>query len=72
MSSNPETENKLLVPSLFISQLSTRPTGILMGLILADVAKTYNTTIGVAGQISTAASLAGMTLSPLTAALTIK
>jgi DHA1 family purine base/nucleoside efflux pump-like MFS transporter len=72
VSSNPEKENKLLVPSLFISQLSTRPTGILMGLILADVAQTYNTTIGVAGQIPTAASIAGMTLAPFIAALTIK
>jgi DHA1 family purine base/nucleoside efflux pump-like MFS transporter len=43
-----------------------------MGLILADVAKTYNTTIGVAGQIPTAASIAGMILAPFTAALTIK
>ena len=56
--------NRFLVPSLFISQLSTRPVGILMGLILTDIALIYNTTVGVAGQIVTAASIAGMIITP--------
>ena len=72
MSDNPSNENRLLIPALFISQLSTRPIGILMGFILADIALTYNTTIGNAGQIVTAASLAGMFVAPFLAALSIK
>ncbi len=72
MSENTTTKNRLLIPALFISQLSTRPIGILMGFILADIALTYNTTVGNAGQIVTAASLAGMLVAPFLAALSIK
>ena len=65
-------ENRLLIPSLFISQLSTRPIGILMGFILTDIALTFNTTLGTAGQIVTAASLAGLLIAPFLAAFSIK
>ncbi len=71
----PEDEkhgNRLLIPSLFVSQLSTRPAGILMGFILMEIAQTFGTTVGIAGQIVTAASLAGMIVSPFLAALSIK
>ena len=64
--------NRLLIPSLFISQLSTRPAGILMGFILMELAQTFGTTVGIAGQIVTAASLAGMVVSPFLAALSIR
>jgi len=67
-----ESENKLLIPSLFISQLSTRPIGILMGFILTDIAITFNTTVGTAGQIVTAASLAGLLVAPFLAAVSMK
>ena len=63
---------RLLIPSLFVSQLSTRPAGILMGFILMELAETFGTTVGIAGQIVTAASLAGMIVSPFLAALSIK
>jgi len=75
MGSLPEGEgkgNRLLIPSLYVSQLSTRPAGILMGFILLEVAQTFGTTVGIAGQIITAASLAGMIVSPFLAALSIK
>jgi DHA1 family inner membrane transport protein len=64
--------NRLLIPSLFVSQLSTRPAGILMGFILMELAQTFGTTVGIAGQIVTAASLAGLIVSPFLAALSIK
>lgn len=64
--------NRFLVPSLFISQLTTRPAGILTGFILIDIAQTFSTSVGVAGQIVTAASLAGMIVAPFLAALSIK
>jgi DHA1 family inner membrane transport protein len=75
MDNLPEDEdqgNRLLIPSLFVSQLSTRPAGILMGFILMELAQTFGTTVGIAGQIVTAASLAGMIVSPFLAALSIK
>ncbi len=75
MGSIPEGESqgsRLLIPSLFVSQLSTRPAGILMGFILMELAETFGTTVGIAGQIVTAASLAGMIVSPFLAALSIK
>lgn len=68
-----ETEsNRFLIPSLFISQLTTRPAGILTGFILIDIAQTFGTSVGMAGQIITAASIAGMIVAPFLAALTIK
>lgn len=69
---NSKSENKLLVPSLFVSQLSVRPMGILTGFILLDIAQTYNTTIGVSGQIITASSIAGLLVAPFLAALSIR
>ena len=65
-------QNRLLVPSLFISQITTRPAGILTGFILIEIANTFGTTVGVAGQIVTSASRAGMIVSPFLAALSIK
>jgi predicted MFS family arabinose efflux permease len=43
-----------------------------MGFILTDIALTFNTTVGTAGQIVTAASVAGLLISPFLAALSIK
>jgi predicted MFS family arabinose efflux permease len=63
---------KFLVPSLFVSQLTTRPAAILAGFILIDIANTFGTSVGVAGQIITAASIAGMIVAPFLAALSIK
>jgi predicted MFS family arabinose efflux permease len=65
-------DNRLLIPSLYVSQLSTRPAGILMGFILIEIAQTFGTTVGIAGQIITSASLAGMIVSPFLAALSIR
>jgi len=72
LSEDEDHGKRLLIPSLFVSQLSTRPAGILMGFILMEIAQTFGTTVGIAGQIVTAASLAGMIVSPFLAALSIK
>ena len=64
--------NRLLMLSLYVSKLSTRPAGILMGFILIEIAETFGTTVGIAGQIVTAASLAGLIVSPFLAALSIR
>ena len=75
MDNSYEDENQgnwLLTPILFISQLTTRPAAILMGFVLMDVAQTFSTTVGVAGQIVTAASIGGLIVSPFLAALSVR
>ncbi len=51
---------KLLLPSLVISRFATMPPGILTGLLLLDIGETFGYTVGVAGQIITAASIVGV------------
>ncbi|MCW3979083.1 MAG: MFS transporter [Candidatus Bathyarchaeota archaeon] len=65
-------QTKFLVPSLFFSQLATRPSGILTGFILIEMGLTFGTTVGVMGQIITASSIIGMIAAPIMAALSIK
>jgi predicted MFS family arabinose efflux permease len=69
-----EDENtpKFLLPSLFFSQLATRPLGILTGFILIEIAQTFNTTVGVMGQLFTASSLIGMIAAPILAVISVK
>ena len=69
-----EDENvpKFFIPSLFFSQLATRPSGILTGFILIEIGLTFNTTVGVMGQLFTASSLIGMISAPILAVLSIK
>jgi len=67
-----QNQTKFLVPSLFFSQLATRPSGILTGFILIEMGLTFGTTVGVMGQIITASSIIGMIAAPIMAALSIK
>jgi predicted MFS family arabinose efflux permease len=63
---------RFLIPSLFFSQLATRPSGILTGFILIDIGITFGITVGVMGQIITASSIIGMIAAPIMAVLNIK
>jgi len=60
------------IPSLFFSQLATRPSGILTGFILIEISLAFNTTVGVVGQLFTASSIIGMISAPILAVLSIK
>ena len=48
-----ETPGWLFVPSLAISNFATGPLGVLVGLLLIDIALTFNVSVGVMGQINT-------------------
>jgi predicted MFS family arabinose efflux permease len=53
------SSSKRLVPSLFFTQLSTRPSAILTGFVLIDIATSFGVSLGVMGQIITASSVLG-------------
>ena len=44
---------KLFLPSLAMSNFATGPLGVLIGLLLIDIALTFEVSVGVAGQINT-------------------
>ena len=59
--SNSKKENgsmrKLFLPSLAMSNFATGPLGVLIGLLLIDIALTFEVSVGVAGQINTISSI---------------
>jgi DHA1 family inner membrane transport protein len=63
---------RFFIPSLFFSQLATRPSGILTSFILIEISLAFNTTVGVVGQLFTASSIMGMISAPILALLSIK
>jgi len=56
-SSNPKKENgsmrKLFLPSLAMSNFATGPLGVLVTLLLTDIAFTFEVSVGIMGQMST-------------------
>ncbi|MDH5450083.1 MAG: MFS transporter [Candidatus Bathyarchaeota archaeon] len=48
---------RLFLPSLIISSFAVMPPGILIGLLLIDIALTFNVSVGIAGQINTFSSI---------------
>jgi predicted MFS family arabinose efflux permease len=63
---------RFFIPSLFFSQLATRPSGILTSFILIEIGLTYDTTVGVMGQLFTASSIIGMISAPILAMISVK
>lgn len=55
--SNPKKENgsmrKLFLPSLAMSNFATGPLGVLVTLLLIDIASTFEVSVGIMGQMST-------------------
>ncbi len=71
MSRDEKSERRLVI-SLFLSRIATRPSGILIGFILIDVGLTFGCSVGVMGQIITAASILGMIMALLMGVLSIR
>lgn len=67
-----KSAGKLIVPSLFFSQLATRPSGILTGFILIDVGLTFGCTVGVMGQIITVSSIIAMITALMMGAFSVR
>lgn len=61
----------LVLPSLVFSRFATMPPGILTGLLLIDIGASFGLNVGVAGQISSAASIVGVIFSLLIGALSL-
>jgi predicted MFS family arabinose efflux permease len=63
---------RMVLPSLVLSRFATMPPGIIIGLLLIDIGETFGQTVGVTGQISTAASVVGVLSALLISALSIR
>lgn len=63
---------RLLLPSLAISYFATVPPAILVSFLLIDIGNTFNRSVGVTGQIQTAASLVGAISAVLMGALSVR
>ena len=63
---------QMILPSLVISRFATMPPGFLTGLLLIDIGDSFGQTVGVTGQIRTAASIVGVISALLISALTLR
>jgi len=59
LAEEPRAPGRLLLPSLVISYFATRPPTVVVGLLLIEIGLTFDRSVGVTGQIQTAASLVG-------------
>jgi predicted MFS family arabinose efflux permease len=55
-----EKRSKLVLISLVISRLANVTPTLIIGLLLVDIATTYESSVGVVGQLQTASSLVGL------------
>ncbi len=65
-------ENKLTLISLTLARFATITPTLIVGLILVDIATTFQCPIGLAGQLQTAASLAGLIGALLLTAISVR
>jgi predicted MFS family arabinose efflux permease len=63
---------RLVLPTLFITSLATQPPGIITSLLLIDISRTYDVSLGVAGQIRTLSPLASSMMGLFMAVLALK
>jgi DHA1 family purine base/nucleoside efflux pump-like MFS transporter len=73
LTENPKTAaSKLVVPALILSRVAFQPHGLITALLLIEIAQTYDVPIGVAGQLSSAVSIASVLMGLLMSFLAIK
>jgi len=63
---------KLFLPSLVVASFASSPIAVLAALLLIDIGNTFNTSVGVTGQVNTAYSIAAFVLALLTGVLSVK
>jgi predicted MFS family arabinose efflux permease len=63
---------RLFLPSLVVSSFASGPITVLAALLLIDIGITFNTPVGVTGQISTAYSIAAFVFALLTGVLSVR
>jgi len=62
----------LFLPSLVMASFSSGPISVLATLLLVDIGSTFNTSVGVTGQINTSYSIAAFVFALLTGILSVK
>lgn len=67
-----ENPGHMVLPSIVISRFATMPPGFLVGLLLIDIGDSFGQSVGVTGQISTAASIVGVLSALLISALSLR
>jgi predicted MFS family arabinose efflux permease len=60
------------LPALVMSSFATGPIALLASLLLVDIGNTFNTSVGVAGQLNTVYSVAALAMALLTGVLSTK
>jgi predicted MFS family arabinose efflux permease len=71
-SSSEASRRKLFLPSLAMASFASGPIAVLGALFLIDIGNTFNTSVGVTGQINTAYSIAAFIFALLTGVLSVK
>jgi predicted MFS family arabinose efflux permease len=72
MQTTEKTVNRFFVPSLFLSQFSVMSPSILSGLLLIEIASTFNTSVGIAAQVRTTSSTISMIFAVFMGVLSVK
>jgi DHA1 family inner membrane transport protein len=67
-----KSQNRLLLLSLVLSAFATQPQLIIMMLLLIDISKSFNTPVGITGQITTSASILGVIFAILMSLLSVR
>jgi DHA1 family inner membrane transport protein len=67
-----EKRSRLVLPSLVISRFATITPTLILGLLLVDIAATFECPVGVAGQLQTASSLVGLAGALFLAAISVR
>lgn len=67
-----ENPGRMVLPSLVLSRFATMPPGILTGLLLIDISEHFGQSVGVVGQIRTAASIVSVVSALLISALSLR
>ncbi|MGD2200089.1 MAG: MFS transporter [Candidatus Bathyarchaeota archaeon] len=63
---------RMILPTLVFSRFATMPPGILTGLLLLDIGETFSLTVGIAGQVRSAASVVGVVFALLIGGLSLR
>ena len=69
---NSDHSNKYILPSLAIARFAITPPGIVSGLLLVDIAATFNRSVAVMAQMRTTANTLSMVAALIMAVLSVK
>jgi len=67
-----KSQNRLLLPSLVLSAFATQPSLLITVLLLIDIGKSFNTPVGITGQITTSASIVAVIFAILMSILSVR